>query len=250
MSPAMRSNFPLMRSERSGGESIRHDSPERRRHGDRPVGVRDRPGSQGEAHADLSGEHRAQLPGAAARDRFACSSPCHSVATPADWKQGEGRHHRAESRTKTPSGSPGGCREESHACSDGAAMNPSLVLTKRSFQTLALKRFHKRVARWDADGPILVRSRIHAAPGVAPSGQPVRRRSGHKVPRAGPEVSRAAAPLRARDTRQHVNRLTGRASPSSRTVSKLTVFLGMPGDDKWNARCGARIGAGNGRRCL
>ena len=34
-------------------------------------------------------QHRPQLPGAAARDRFAAAHRAHSVATPADWKQGE-----------------------------------------------------------------------------------------------------------------------------------------------------------------
>ena len=65
-------NFPHdRRPGPQGRRPLRHDPPERQRHRDRAVRVRDRPGQEGEADHHLPAEHRSQLRRAPAGDRLA-----------------------------------------------------------------------------------------------------------------------------------------------------------------------------------
>ena len=87
----LRAELPAHRRPRQvDREALGHDPPERERHRDGALGLRDRARPQAEADAHLPGEHGAQLPRDPARDRLAAAD---GQATrwprPADWKQGE-----------------------------------------------------------------------------------------------------------------------------------------------------------------
>ena len=83
------------RSGQDRGQSLRHDSSERERHGDGPFGVRHRSGQQAEADADVSREHRPQFPRVAALHRFAAADVEARGGDARRLEAGRGRHHRA-----------------------------------------------------------------------------------------------------------------------------------------------------------
>ena len=60
-------------SRQEGCGPLRDDPSQRERHDDGSLGLHRRSRQQGQADADVSGEHRTQLPGTAARDRLAAA---------------------------------------------------------------------------------------------------------------------------------------------------------------------------------
>ena len=86
-----------------GRRPLRHDPPERQRHDDRALGVRDRPRQQGEAHAHLSGVDRPQLRRAAPGHRLAPAHRQLQRGHPGRLEGRRGRDHRpAPCPTRTP----------------------------------------------------------------------------------------------------------------------------------------------------
>src|SRR5262245_50771438 len=83
------------RSRQENREALRHDPPELERYRDRALGVRDRARPQGEALAHLSGEHGAELPGAAPRDRLAAADGRPLRRDARGLETGRAGHHRA-----------------------------------------------------------------------------------------------------------------------------------------------------------
>ena len=81
-----------------GRRPLRHDPPERQRHDDGALGVRHRPGQEGQAHDHLPGVDRAQLRRDPARDR-----------QPAAHRRLQGRHARPTGRTARTSSSSRPC---------------------------------------------------------------------------------------------------------------------------------------------
>ncbi len=91
-----RAELPAHRRPRpQGRRPLRHDPPERQRHPDRALGVRDRPRQEGQADHHLPGEHRAQHRRDPAGDRLA---PAHRQLPGGHPGQLEGRRRRDHRR--------------------------------------------------------------------------------------------------------------------------------------------------------
>ena len=97
-------NFPLLgRPGPQGRRPLRHDPPERQRHPHRALGVRDRPGQQGEAHPHLPRVHRPELRRAPPGHRLAAAHRQAQGGHAGRLEERRGRHHRARRRpTRTP----------------------------------------------------------------------------------------------------------------------------------------------------
>ena len=91
-----RPNFPLIADpDKIDREQVRHASPECERYGDRAIGVHHRPRQQGEAHADVSGEHGEKLPRDSAGARLAPADRGSFGGDASGLEAGRGRDHRA-----------------------------------------------------------------------------------------------------------------------------------------------------------
>ena len=87
--------LPAPRRPRSQGRRpLRHDPPERQRHAHGALGVRGRPGQQGEADAHLPGVDRPQLRRDPPRHRLAAADRQAQGRDAGRLEAGRGRHHR------------------------------------------------------------------------------------------------------------------------------------------------------------